>query len=395
MQIIFYCQYVWGMGHLFRSLEFVRALRDHQVILIAGGQAVDIDLPDHVSLLRLPTLYMDEKFTRLIAADSEGNVEDIQRERKQRLVALFERERPDLLVVELYPFGRAVFGYELQPLLQSIRQGRFGRMKCVCSLRDILVEKKDPQAYEQRVLDNLNRYFDLLLIHSDEDLLRLDETFSRIDDIRIPVAYTGFIAQQSSPANGQKLRQALQISAGEKLIVASAGGGRSGYELLKGVLQACLLLGRSRRLRLELFAGPFMDEDEFEKLSDLSGSGLNVHRFTKRFLDFLYAADLSVSLAGYNTCMNLLVTRVPALVYPYSRQREQPIRIGKIKPFLPLRILKGKDLEPCALSRQMEKMLDRPPPFESLKLNVNGAENAARYLTRWADTEILDTDKHG
>ena len=37
MNIIFYCQYVWGMGHLVRSLEFARALADHDVTLLAGG----------------------------------------------------------------------------------------------------------------------------------------------------------------------------------------------------------------------------------------------------------------------------------------------------------------------------------------------------------------------
>ena len=59
MNIIFYCQYVWGMGHLVRSLEFARALAEHNVTLIAGGQEVALDMPDHVDFVRLPTLYMD------------------------------------------------------------------------------------------------------------------------------------------------------------------------------------------------------------------------------------------------------------------------------------------------------------------------------------------------
>ena len=58
MNIIFYCQYVWGMGHLVRSLEFARALSDHEVTLIAGGQNVEVDLPEHVRLLKLPVLYI-------------------------------------------------------------------------------------------------------------------------------------------------------------------------------------------------------------------------------------------------------------------------------------------------------------------------------------------------
>jgi predicted glycosyltransferase len=42
------------MGHLFRSVELVRALEGHDVVLVAGGREVDVKLPDHVTLVRLP-----------------------------------------------------------------------------------------------------------------------------------------------------------------------------------------------------------------------------------------------------------------------------------------------------------------------------------------------------
>ncbi|MGD2187785.1 MAG: glycosyl transferase, partial [Desulfobacterales bacterium] len=126
MKILFYCQYVWGMGHLFRSVAVARALSDHQVYLVAGGREVDIKIPEHVSLVRLPGLYMDEHFTTLIPEDPEKTVEAIQRQRKEILFSLCEKHKPDLLIIELYPFGRTLFGFELQPLLDSIHQGRFG-----------------------------------------------------------------------------------------------------------------------------------------------------------------------------------------------------------------------------------------------------------------------------
>ena len=319
MKIIFYCQYVWGMGHLFRSIELARALTGHEVILVAGGQEIDLRLPQQVSLVRLPGFYMDEQFTTLIPEDPDKKIEEIQQKRKEILFSLFSRHKPDLLVIELYPFGRTLFGFELQPLLDEIREGRFGKIKVVCSLRDILVEKRDPKAYEARVLNHLNAHFDLLLIHSDPKLMPLDETFSRVADIRIPIFYTGFVAQKVKPGAGKKLRQELAIGARQKLIVASAGGGRSGYALLSNLIEAVRLLPNSKQIRLEMFTGPFRDEQEFQKLSAHSDKRIRVRYFSRRFLDYLSAADLSVSLAGYNTCMNLLVTRTPALVYPYYR----------------------------------------------------------------------------
>ena len=390
MKIIFYCQYVWGMGHLVRSLEFARALSDHDVTLIAGGQEVEVDLPAHVRLLQLPVLYMDEKFTRLIPGIAGQNVEQIQQERKKTIYSLMEHSQPDFFIVELYPFGRSMFGFELEPLLADIRAGRFGPVKTLCSLRDILVEKKDPCAYEERVLQKLKRHFDALLVHSDSGLLRLEETFSRVRDIDVPVVYTGFITQQTDPANGSSLRKELAINCGQKFVVASAGGGRSGYRLLTAVIDACELLRDRLPLRLEVFTGPFMDNEAFEKLSDRASAGFRIRRYTKRFQDYLYAADLSVSLAGYNTCMNLLITQVPALVYPYARQREQPMRVNRFKNMLPMKILDEDDVQPDRLSDHMTHMLDQKRILKTLPIDINGAANSANLLSRWGSDSIIN-----
>jgi len=388
MNIIFYCQYVWGMGHLVRSLEFARALSAHDVTLVAGGQDVDVDLPRHVQFVKLPVLYMDEKFTALIAGDPAKSVAEIQQARKDILYELFKEKQPDIFIVELYPFGRSIFGFELDPVLADIRAGTFGAVRTVCSLRDILVEKKDPAAYEERVIQKLNRYFNALLVHADERLLRLDETFSRVNDIAIPVVYTGYITQQTDPAAGRSLRHSLAMSDDQKLVVASAGGGRSGYRLIKCVIEACELLRNRLPLRLEAFAGPFMEKEEFEKLAVRSSTDIRIRRYTRRFLDYLNAADLSVSLAGYNTCMNLLVTQVPALVYPYARQQEQPMRVNKIKSFLPMRILTEEDLGADRLSDQISRMLHQKRTLKSLSIDFNGAANAANFLSRWVNESL-------
>ena len=247
----------------------------------------------------------------------------------------------------------------------------------------ILVEKKDPPAYEERVLNLLNTYFDLLLIHSDEQLLALDKTFSRVDDIRIPTVYTGFVSPKANPAAGRRLRRELGIASQEKLIVVSAGGGRSGYALLNNILDAYHLMADSDRIRIEMFCGPFRDPVEFKKLTAKAVDGIRIRYFTNRFLDYLSAADLSVSLAGYNTCMNLLSAQVPALVFPYSKQQEQPMRVEKIKNFIPMKILRDKDIEPAVLSRYSQKLLLESRPSGAVPINLDGAANTARLLEAW------------
>lgn len=382
MRVVFYCQYVWGMGHLFRSLELARAMAGQQVTLVAGGQDVAVDLPGHVERVQLPDLHMDERFTTLLAGTPGASLASVRQERAAALTAVFERVRPQAFMVELYPFGRTAFGFELEPLLEAIRQGRYGPVRTVCSLRDVLVEKRDPAAYEERVLNALHRWFDLLLIHSDERLLPLQATFSRFADIRIPAVHTGFVAPPPDTENGRKLRGELRLKPGEKLVVASCGGGRSGYPLMKAVLEACRRL-RGPRVRLEAFCGPFMSAAEFGELEALRETGLNVRRFTPRLIDYLAVADLSISLAGYNTCMNLLATGVPALVLPYSRQREQPLRVEKLKPYLPIEVLGEGDLEPERLARAVARGLHRQRKAAAAALNMEGAAFTARFLEEW------------
>ena len=379
MKIIFYCQYVFGVGHLFRSIELVRKLSGHEVILVVGGPDVEIDIPSHVKLVRLPALYMDEAFTTLIPQIPTRSVEQIQDERKATLFSLFKQVKPELFIVELYPFGRTIFGFELMPVLQAIRNGTFGNVKTACSLRDILVKKRDPIEYEQRVLGILNEMFDYLLIHSDADVFPLDETFSRTSDINIPVLYTGFVTKSVHQKPTEASNTMLSDHGKQTRIVASAGGGRSGYRLLSNVVDACLLLQDSHPVQLQLFTGPFMDPDEFMQIAEKAQTDIHVHRFTKNFVDCLTNADVSVSMAGYNTCMDILTTKVPALVWPYPKDQEQNIRAKRLARFGVLHVLNDEDLHPDRLVLRLKQMLSKDAT-SSVNIDLNGAVNTAKWI---------------
>jgi predicted glycosyltransferase len=134
---------------------------------------------------------------------------------------------------------------------------------------------------------------------------------------------------------------------------------------------------------LYVFTGPFLDPGKYAELSAMSTARIHVHRYTNRFLDYLQAADLSISMAGYNTCMNLLSTRVPALVYPYARQQEQPIRAETIKKLAPIRVLGDTDIDRGRLCVHIEKVLNGITSRMNADLNLNGAQNARRFLHKW------------
>jgi len=388
MKIVHYCQHVLGIGHYVRSLEIARALHRHKLVLVTGGPPVEVQLPPHVSEYRLPGLQMDGTFTVVSPTDKARALDEVKEERKILLYSLFEKTAPDLFLIELYPFGRSSFGFEIEPVLESVHRGDLPPTKIICSLRDILVEKKNQETYEQRVLHLLNKYFDGLLVHADESLVTLGETFESIDKIKIPLAYTGFVTARPMAGGGQKVRSRLGLKRKEALIVASAGGGRVGEDLLRATVEAYARLVGERRLRLCVFTGPFMAETNFSALSDRVASlpGVQLERFTADFLSYLAAADLSISMAGYNTCMNILAAGVPSLVFPFAQNREQRIRAERLAALGGLKLLKEEDLEPSRLATLMAKVLNSGIKSVKVPINLNGARETARWIERWHES---------
>jgi predicted glycosyltransferase len=379
MRIIHYCQHIWGVGHFFRTLEICRALADHEIILVTGGPEVTVDLPAHVRSFRLPGLMTDRNYDGLFPTDTGRTLEDVRRERKKKFYSLFEKERPDAVIIELYPFGRKAFGFELNPVLEDIRAGRLKRSAVFCSLRDILVEKNDQAAYEARVVDVLNRHFDALLIHADPNLVTLDRTFSRVADLEIPVVYTGYIAPKPPPDSGRSLRRQLGIDDRALFVVASAGGGKAGIVVLAPLLESIAHLNLGREIHLHVFTGPFMPEDEFTSLARQSNANIKVRRFTSRFLSYLMAADLSVSMGGYNTSMNILTTGVPALIWPYPGDHEQGLRAARLADIGVAGIISARDLQPAQLAELVQSRLVTSTRSQT-RVDLEGAVHTAEWL---------------
>ena len=382
MKIIQYCQHVLGVGHLFRSLEICRALSAHQVILVTGGPPVKTDLPEHVRGFRLPDLQMDHAFKGLFSSTKNLTVDQVKEERQKRLLALFEKERPDLFLVELYPFGRKAFRFELDPVLKALREKRLAPCRVFSSVRDILVEKDDHGKHEARVVKTLNRYFDRVLVHADPDLVEIRETFGPFDEISIPVDYTGYIAPRPSEDARQRIRKQMDMGASEVLIVASAGGGNVGAPLLEAVIRAFSRLERGN-CRLQVFTGPFLRPRDFDGIKKMAPARVQVDKFTTDFISCLAAADLSVSMGGYNTTMNLLATRVPALLWPFSQNREQRLRARRLADRGVLTVLQDADLQPDRLAAMMDQKLShsaRP----AVTIDLDGAASTARAIENWA-----------
>lgn len=382
---MFYCQHVLGMGHLVRSTEVVRSLaRDFSVLFVIGGEIPDgFRIPESVQTVALPPLKTDSEFSNLQSCDSSRDLEQAKTIRRELLLRAFDQFQPDVLVTELFPFGRKQFSFELLPLLERANDhGQSSKPLVVCSLRDILVARKDQQEYEERVCKTVNKFYDLVLVHSDSNYQKLGETFLRVPDLECKVAYTGYVVQEKS-----SLPRFAGIGSHETAkpsIVVSNGSGQahSGHLLLESALRAASLLQNQIPHQFHIFAGPFIPESAYQRLKDLATKSGNVtlDKYTPHLPAHLAQADLSISMAGYNTIMDILSTGVRALVCPFTGgdDQEQTVRAANMAKLGVLSVLGQQQLVPSQLASTIQEALLSQPV--RLPFNDRGAANSSLLL---------------
>ncbi len=376
-KILFYCQSLLGIGHYVRSREIVRALAAFDVCFVYGGEMIPgFGMPPGVEVIHLPALKSDANFQQLHLIDKQLNLAEVKARRREQLLSIAERVQPDAIVIELYPFGRRMFDFELLPLLESTRvTGQ--SPKVICSLRDILVARKNQTKFDNEACTLMNQYFDLLLIHADPNFQRLEETFPRVNDLRCEVRYTGFVAQSrgedTSPAGASN----------EKRILVSIGGGRIGHELIECAIDASAWLNTPHNLHI--LTGPHCPAAVYAQLQQrlTLSPRITMERFTPDFPAYLQQADLSLSMAGYNTCMDIVSAGVRAIVYPFTGDdnQEQMMRARKLEKLGALTVLTPEQLTPEQLAHRLQQALQAPPVVAPIPLDLQGAAKTAQFLT--------------
>ena len=356
-KILIHVQHLLGTGHARRMASVAAACADagHNVTLASGGMPLDLVAGD-ARCVQLPALRAtDATFATLV--DAEGHPID-ERWRARRLdatLALFDSVGPDLLIVELYPFGRSMLRFELEPLLT-----RAERIARLCSVRDVLQRPASPRA-EARV--ESARRFDAILVHGDPGLLALADSWPECASLGERLHYTGYVAGDPG----------VTATARDEIVV-SVGGGAAGARL---IATALALAGRrahaGERWRIRTGEGA------------VEAPGGNPHVVVepnaRDFPDLLANARVSVSQAGYNTCVDLLRAGCRAVLVPFAqgREREQKIRADAFARRGWATVCPESDLSVETLSAA----IDAAPVPPAHRIACDGARQTAKLLPRW------------
>ena len=369
---LLYCQHSLGLGHFVRSLALAEAMVEHfDLVFLNGGPVPEgLALPEGMRFEMLEPLRLQDDGS--IAG--EGDTESILGLRRERMLEIARTLKPSLLVVELYPFGRKKFAVELDPLIAQVRAGGG---KVACSVRDVLVNARLDQArHDERAACKLNAGFDAVLVHSDERLFRLDDSFAPASPLAIPIHHTGYVtrrAEAPSPPN----------PGGPTLV--SAGGGAVGHALYAAALEAQPRLYAERGWKMTLVTGPMFPEADWNRLANAAQGvpGIIAVRSLPALSPLLRRAGRFAGQCGYNSALEVVQAGIPALFVPFARgqESEQTARAGMLESLGLASSLPEADLTGAKLA---DALLGLEPPKATASLDTDGAANSAGLLRELA-----------
>jgi predicted glycosyltransferase len=367
-RVFFYVQHLLGIGHLIRASRIARALSNcgFAVTMISGGPPVECFPGSGISLVALPPIKAAAGFAGL--EDAAGNpVGDAMKSlRRDLLLAALRESRPDILIIEAFPFGRRQMRFELLPLIEAAHRMR-PRPLITSSVRDILQENRKPHRVKETA-DLVREYFDLVLVHGDPTFVKFEETFPLAHEISNKLAYTGLVAGPPPQPPTQHFD-----------IVGSAGGGAAGLDLVRCTLEVAGQF--SEELRWCVTIGPNMPLADLQTLTAKAPPNLLVSTFRKDFANLLSTARLSISQAGYNTVCDLLQANCRALLIPFAAggESEQTIRARRLEALKLAQVLPEQELSANSLSEAVTAGLKASPPAGH-GLNLRGAERTTEIL---------------
>lgn len=373
-------QHLLGIGHQRRAAVISRALQaaGAKVIYVSGGLPVlglDVGAAQHVQLA--PARAADVSYAGLVDVNGRPVCGRWQADRAAHLLAVFRRHQPDVLLLETFPFGRKLLGFEILPLLEAAAVAR-PKPQVVCSVRDILEPRAKLSRYRQ-MRDQALQFFDLILVHSDPAVIPFHASFPLAGELAPRVLHTGFVAELPP-------RLGLRTPDGRSEVIVSAGGGAVGHGLLQNALGAHALLapksghvswGRTWRL----LTGTAHTRGRWQApVTDLP-PGIEKQSNRSDFPALLSRCRVSVSQAGYNTLLEIVRARCRAVVVPFADggQREQSMRARLFASHGLVRTLEAGALTPYRLAREIRSIAGAPRPRAGA-VDLDGAVSAARAI---------------
>ena len=359
--ILMYSHDTYGLGHIRRTMAIANHLRERNTnILILTGSplAGRFSFPSQVDFVRIPGMIKktnDEYRSLSIRIDDEQALSI----RTNIILATAQAFKPDLFIVDKEPLG---LKREVLTTLQWLKTAE-PNTRIILGLRDIL---DDPEIIKQdwrdkNVYSYLVELYDEIWIYGDRAIYDPVELYEIPEAMHEKIIFTGYIPRSKiSSGIREKIRRQFRIMPDDKFVLVTTGGGGDGFEVLEHYVSMHDYFPTSLPFKTVMITGPFMPKKKRQKIRKRAKQyGIKTLPFHPRLEELMQAADLIISMGGYNTVCEILTQKTPALIIPRETpRREQLIRAQCLQARKLIDYIPWNDVTPQLLREKMTGLLD-------------------------------------
>ena len=389
MRIFYYSHDTYGLGHMQRTLAIARQValdcpEATQLLVTGSPQAHAFELPERLDIIKLPSVGKSatgDYCSRTLRLPFKT----LKALRETIILETVRHFKPDIVLVDKAPAG--VRG-EMLSALAYLKEAR-PETKRVLGMRDIEddAEKVCEDWRRQGLYRLMDETYDAILLYGNRSIYDPVEAYRLSPRTENKIISCGYIGRPKTAKPPEAIRRALNMKT-DRLILVTAGGGEDGFPLMNTYLRML-----SDHLHPEdpgfdslIVPGPFMAEAERKQLHAycLKGLPVSVLDFTSDLYSYMNAADLVVSMGGYNSFCEIMSLQKQAIIVPRVKPRiEQLIRAESFSARGLVRMLHPARLNPENLLKEIQMGFEGrgPLPPHAAGLTLNGAIKASRALS--------------
>ncbi|THB77527.1 MAG: glycosyltransferase [Desulfobulbaceae bacterium] len=364
--ILMYSHDTYGLGHIRRTMAIASHLRDENTnILILTGSPIAgrFPFPPQVDFVRIPGMIKktnDEYRSLSIRIDDEHALGI----RTNIILATAQTFKPNLFIVDKEPLG---LKREVLPTLEWLSD-HSPTTRSILGLRDILDEpnvvRKDWE--EKQVYEHLDRLYDEIWVYGDRSIYDPVELYQFPTEVHEKVVFTGYIPRvEKCYGLREKIRKQFRVMPDDKLVLVTTGGGGDGAELLEHFISMHDYFPTSLPFKSLVITGPFMPKPKRKEFRNKAKRfGIKTLPFHPRLEELMQAADMTISMGGYNTICEILTQATPALIIPRETPRkEQLIRAQCLKQRKLIDYLPWNSVSPQLLREKIFEILSHSSDY--------------------------------
>lgn len=386
--ILMYSHDTYGLGHIRRTMAIASYLLGPRInILILTGSPIAgrFSFPEQIDFVRIPGMIKKTKdeYLPLSIKINARHALDI---RKNIITATAKTFQPQLFIVDKEPLG---LRKEVLPTLKWLQRCR-PNTRAILGLRDIMDDaatvKKDWN--DKGVYEVLESLYAEIWVYGERQFYDPITEYDISESISRKIHFTGYIPRKIPGREAvRNIRKEIGVQQDDKLVVVTTGGGGDGYNVMRNYVEMLESISGGLPFKSVLITGPFMPKKKRRKIFKRARKlGVRTYHFYRQMETIFAAADLVVSMGGYNTLCEILSQGTPSLVIPRETPRkEQMIRAQAFKRQNLVDFIPWAEFTPVILQEKILALLESPESYREAiaQFRLTGIETMQERLRQF------------